>query len=115
MRLLFAISFLAIAACAPVEPPVSDVPGEVVADTYVAPTSSASRQAEQTLRAIASARYPGQNAQVIGNCGILIANVQEIEVLAAAGPGVPSSIAIADAVFARKEAQACMARNGITL
>ncbi len=115
MRPLLTLSILTLAACEPTTPTVSDVPGPVVADTYVAPTDPVSRQAEQTLRAIAAAKYPGQDARVIGNCGILIANVTEIETLASAGPGVPSSIAIADAVFARKEAQACMSRNGVTL
>lgn len=115
MRAACLILPAALAACAPAAPTVSDIPGPVVADTYVAPTSEVSRAAEQVLRSIATTKYPGQDAGVIGNCGILIANVQEIELLAANGSAAPQSIALADTVFARTEAQACMARNGIVL
>ena len=107
MRSFAVISVLALAACA-APGPDADLEG---------PQDEPTQAAEQTLRIMAEAQFPGQDANAIANCGILNTTTEDLQTLAAASTETDAFLARATAagVLAKPETRACMSSNGIAL
>lgn len=103
MRYLTIIAAAALVACAPEPAPLEG------------PQDEPTQVAEQTLRGMAEAQFPGQDAGAIANCGILNATTEELQSLGATGTETDAFLARATAagVFAKPETQSCMTANGI--
>ncbi len=82
-----------------------------------APQDEPTQAAEQALRVMAEAQFPGQDTGAIANCGILNTTTEELQTLAGSATETDAFLARATAagVLSKPETRACMASNGIVL
>ena len=81
------------------------------------PQDEPTQAAETTLRLMAEAQFPREDAGVVAQCGILNTTTEELQTLAGAGTETDEFLARATAagVFAKPETRACLRSNGVTL
>lgn len=107
MRIFSIAIVLGLAACATSAPDV-DLEG---------PQDAPTQAAEQALRVMAEAQFPGQDADAIANCGITNTTTEELQTLATLDTETDAFLARATAagVYAKPETRACLSANGIAL
>lgn len=84
---------------------------------FEGPQDEPTQAAEQTLRIMAQAQFPGQDAGKIAQCGILNSTDEELQTLANGATETDAFLgrAAAAGVFAKPQTRACLTANGIAL